>query len=155
MRKTFIETLTKIAERDDSIYIISGDAGFGVFEDYCRIKPQRFINAGVAEANTIGYAAGLTLSGFKVFVYNIVPFVLYRCYEQVRNDICYQQLPVTLIGIGCGLTYAPGGMTAWGASAGNAARSGPQLYITFMAAGKPRPLRGQGRTGDAKSGLIG
>ncbi len=111
MRKTFINELTDIAHHNDDIYIISGDAGYGVFEEFKNTKPQRFINTGIAEANTIGYAAGLALTGFNVFIYNIIPFVLYRCFEQVRNDICYQQLPVTLIGIGSGVTYAPGGMT--------------------------------------------
>lgn len=111
MRKTFIKTINQLAQKDDNIYIISGDAGFGVFEEYQEQYPDRFINCGVAEANTIGYAAGLALRGFNVFVYNIIPFILYRCFEQVRNDICYQRLPITLIGIGSGVTYAPGGMT--------------------------------------------
>lgn len=111
MRTTFIKTLTGMAASDDSIYVVSGDAGFGVFEDYKSMYPGRYINSGIAEANATGYAAGMAMAGFNVFVYNIIPFVLYRCFEQVRNDICYQRLPVTLIGIGSGLTYAPGGMT--------------------------------------------
>lgn len=111
MRNTFIQEIETLAAQDESIYVISGDAGFGVFERYKETRPNRFINAGIAEANTIGYGAGLAMMGFNVFVYNIIPFVLYRCYEQVRNDICYQRLPVTLIGIGSGVTYAPGGMT--------------------------------------------
>ena len=111
MRKAFIDTLTELSHEDREIYIVSGDAGYGVFEEFVRMYPQRFINSGIAEANMIGYAAGMALMGFRVFVYNIIPFVLYRCYEQVRNDICYQDLPVTLIGTGSGLTYAPQGMT--------------------------------------------
>jgi transketolase len=111
MRKTFIDTLTELSQDDLDIYIVSGDAGYGVFEKFREMYPQRFINAGVAEANMIGFSAGMALAGFNVFVYNIIPFVLYRCYEQVRNDICYQNLPVTLIGTGSGLTYAPQGMT--------------------------------------------
>lgn len=111
MRSTFINVLEKSAAHDDSVYIISGDAGYGVFESFREKHPDRFINSGVAEANMIGYAAGMAMAGFNVFVYNIIPFVLYRCYEQVRNDLCYQKLPVTLVGIGSGLTYAPQGMT--------------------------------------------
>ncbi len=111
MRTTFIKTLTERAVSDESIYVVSGDAGFGVFEDYKALYPGRYINSGIAEANATGYAAGMAMAGFNVFVYNIIPFVLYRCFEQVRNDICYQRLPVTLVGIGAGLTYAPGGMT--------------------------------------------
>lgn len=111
MRNTFINTLEKRASADDRIYIVSGDAGYGVFESFRGNHPERFVNSGVAEANMIGYAAGMAMAGFNVFVYNIIPFVLYRCYEQVRNDLCYQKVPVTLVGIGSGLTYAPQGMT--------------------------------------------
>jgi transketolase len=129
MRKSFIGTLTELARGDTDITIISGDAGFGVFEEFCLMRPDRFINAGVAEANMIGYAAGLSLVGFNVFVYNIIPFVLYRCYEQVRNDICYQRLPVTLVGIGSGLTYAPGGMTHYGIEDLTVCQSLPNLTV--------------------------
>ena len=111
MRNTFIKTLYELAKDDDSIYVVAGDAGFGVFEAFRGTWPNRFINSGIAEANMIGYSAGMAMAGFNVFVYNIIPFLLYRCYEQVKNDICYQHLPVTLIGTGAGLTYAPGGMT--------------------------------------------
>jgi transketolase len=129
MRNAFIHTLLDLAKENDSVYIIAGDAGYGVFEDFCQMKPNRFINAGIAEANMIGYAAGLAMVGFNVFVYNIIPFVLYRCYEQVRNDICYQRLPVTLVGIGSGLTYAPGGMTHYGVEDLAVCQSLPNLTV--------------------------
>src|SRR3989338_2535360 len=77
----------------------------------------------------ISFSAGLALAGYKVFVYNIIPFVLYRCYEQVRNDICYQRLPVTLVGIGSGVTYAPQGMTHYSVEDIAVARSLPNLTI--------------------------
>lgn len=111
MRNTFIDTIIAECRIRSDIFIITGDAGLGVFDDFQKQYPDRFLNLGVAEQNTIGCAAGMALAGFRVYVYNIAPFVLYRCYEQVRNDICYQRLPVTLIGIGSGLTYAPMGMT--------------------------------------------
>jgi len=111
MRNTFIDTVIEACRKRDDIFILSGDAGVGVFDDFRKEFPDRFRNMGVAEQNTTSFAAGLALSGYKVFVYNIVPFVLYRCYEQVRNDICYQGLPVVLVGIGSGITYAPMGMS--------------------------------------------
>ena len=77
----------------------------------------------------IGMAAGMALEGFNVIVYNIVPFILYRCYEQVRNDICYQRLPVTLIGIGSGISYAPAGMTHYSPEDLTIAWSLPNLYV--------------------------
>ncbi len=111
MRNTLINRITEHAKDNKNIFLISGDAGYGVLDEYQKLFPDRYLNMGVAEQNMISFAAGLGLTGYKVFVYNIVPFVLYRCYEQVRNDICYQRLPVTLIGIGSGITYAPQGIT--------------------------------------------
>jgi transketolase len=111
MRNTFINTIIDECRRRDDIFIISGDAGLGVFDEFQVEFPDRFLNMGVAEQNMISFAAGLALTGYKVVLYNIIPFLMYRCYEQVRNDICYQELPIILVGIGSGVTYAPMGMT--------------------------------------------
>ncbi len=111
MRNAFIDTIVDACNQRDDIFIISGDAGLGVLDSFQKDFPDRFLNMGVAEQNTTSFSAGLSMTGFKVYVYNIIPFVLYRCYEQVRNDICYQRLPVVLVGIGSGVTYAPSGMT--------------------------------------------
>ena len=111
MRNTFINTIIDECSRRDDIFIISGDAGLGVFDQFKEDHPDRFLNMGVAEQNMISFAAGLALTGYKVVLYNIIPFLMYRCYEQVRNDICYQELPIILVGIGSGVTYAPMGMT--------------------------------------------
>ena len=111
MRNAFINTILEACRKRDDIFILSGDAGLGVFDQFKDEYPHRFCNMGVAEQNTVSFASGLALTGYKVFVYNIIPFVLYRCYEQVRNDICYQELPVVLVGTGSGITYAPMGMS--------------------------------------------
>jgi len=111
MRNAFINTVLDACKVRDDIFILSGDAGLGVFDQFKEEYPERFRNMGIAEQNTISFAAGLALTGYKVFIYNIIPFLLYRCYEQVRNDICYQELPVVLVGIGSGITYAPMGMS--------------------------------------------
>lgn len=111
MRNTFVDTVIDGSRTRSDVFILAGDAGLGVFDTFQQTDADRFLNMGVAEQNMAGFAAGLALSGFKVYIYNIVPFVLYRCYEQVRNDICYQRLPVVLTGIGSGVTYAPAGMT--------------------------------------------
>jgi len=129
MRNSVINEIKVLAERDSDLFLICGDAGFGVLDEFQSKFPKRFLNLGIAEQNMIGFAAGLGLVGYNVFVYNIVPFVLYRCYEQVRNDICYQRIPVTLIGIGSGVTYAPGGMTHYSVEDIAIARSLPNLVI--------------------------
>jgi transketolase len=111
LRAAFVNRLLAEAQKRDDLFILSGDAGLGLFDEFQRDYPARFINLGIAEQNAASMAAGLALAGFRVYLYNIIPFVLYRCYEQVRNDICYQELSVTLVGIGSGVTYAPQGMT--------------------------------------------
>jgi len=111
MRKAFIETLIKLAEKDKNIYLLTGDLGFSVLEPFSRRFPKRFINCGVAEQNMMGLAAGLALSGKKPYVYSIIPFVTMRCFEQIRNDVCYQNLDVKIVGVGSGLAYGPLGPT--------------------------------------------
>lgn len=111
MRQAFINTLMELAERDDSIYLLTGDAGFTILERFRDRFPGRYYNVGIAEAAMIGLAAGLAMSGKTVFVYSIVPFVTMRCFEQVRVDLCYQNLPVKLVGVGQGVTYGTAGAT--------------------------------------------
>lgn len=129
MRNSFIDTIIDECSRRDDVFIISGDAGLGVFDQFKVEHPDRFLNLGIAEQNMISHAAGMALAGYKVYVYNIIPFLLYRCYEQVRNDICYQKLPVTLVGIGCGLTYAMQGMTHYSVEDLGLARTLPNLRV--------------------------
>lgn len=129
MRNSIVSKITEIAEKDSNLFLICGDAGFGVLDEFRAKFPERFLNLGIAEQNMIGFAAGLGLVGYNVFVYNITPFVLYRCYEHVRNDICYQRVPVTLIGIGSGVTYAPGGITHYAVEDITIAKSLPNLVI--------------------------
>lgn len=111
MRNAFINTLIELAKIDKNIYLLTGDLGFSVLEGFIQKFPERFINCGVAEQNMMGVAAGLALAGKKVYVYSIIPFVTMRCFEQIRNDVCYQNLDVKIIGIGSGLAYGSLGAT--------------------------------------------
>lgn len=129
MRNSVIKTIMNYSKRNNKVFFITGDAGYGVLDKYKENFPDRFLNLGVAEQNMISFASGLSLAGYKVFVYNIIPFLLYRCYEQVRNDICYQDLPVTLIGVGSGITYAPQGATHYAVEDIALARTLPNLII--------------------------
>jgi len=105
MRNAFIEELTLLADKNDRIFLIVGDLGFGVIENFEKRFPNQFLNAGVAEQNMMGMAAGLASAGFHVFVYSIGNFPTFRCLEQIRNDVCYQELNVTIVSIGAGLSY--------------------------------------------------
>lgn len=129
MRKSFVSTIIAECERRDDIVIISGDAGLGVFDRFQADYPERFINLGIAEQNMAGFAAGLAMTGYKVFLYNIIPFLIYRCYEQVRNDICYQNLPIVLVGTGSGVTYAPAGISHYAVEDIGLARTLPNLTV--------------------------
>ena len=105
MRNAFIDELTLLAENNEKIFLIVGDLGFGVIENFEQRFPKQFLNAGVAEQNMMGMAAGLASAGYQVFVYSIANFPVFRCLEQIRNDICYQELNVSIVSIGAGLSY--------------------------------------------------
>lgn len=114
MRTKFISTLTQLAETDDRICLLVGDLGYSVVENFKAKFPNRFFNMGVAEQNMMGVAAGLALSGKIVFTYSFGNFTTFRCLEQIRNDICYHNLDVKIIGIGTGFSYGTLGMTHHG-----------------------------------------
>jgi transketolase len=105
MRNAFIEELLAAAEHNDKIVLVIGDLGYGVVEPFAKRFPKRFFNAGVAEQNMMGLAAGLASEGFHVFVYSIANFPTFRCAEQIRNDVDYHNLPVTVVAVGGGLAY--------------------------------------------------
>lgn len=129
MRNSVAKRVHEYCKNNRGGFLITGDAGFGVWDEFQRDIPNQYLNPGINEQATIGLAAGMALSGHKVFIYNIIPFVLYRCYEQVRNDICYQDLPIVMIGIGSGITYAPAGMTHYAVEDIAIARTMPNLTI--------------------------
>lgn len=129
MRNTFVDTIIEAFKTREDLFFVSGDAGLGVFCEFKEAFPDKFLNLGIAEQNMTSFAAGLAITGFKVCIYNIIPFLLYRCYEQVRNDVCYQELPVILIGIGSGLTYAPQGMTHYSVEDIGIAQTLPNLQV--------------------------
>lgn len=111
MRKTFIDTLIELARIDKRVFLVTADMGYGVLEPFRDEFPDRFLNTGIAEQNTIGVAAGLALSGYIVYAYSIVPFITMRCYEQIRVDLAYMNTKVRLIGVGAGFEYGSAGAT--------------------------------------------
>lgn len=111
MRGAFVKALLEIAGKDPKVYLLTGDLGFRILEPFIEKFPNQFLNVGVAEANLITAAAGLTSLGFKPFVYSIATFATLRPYEQIRNDICLQNLNVKIVGVGGGLAYSKAGPT--------------------------------------------
>jgi len=111
MRNAFAKELTRLAAEDPRVVLLSGDIGNRLFDELKAVAPGRFHNCGVAEANMTGVAAGLATFGFRPVTYTIAPFATVRCLEQIRVDLCYQNLPVIVVGTGAGLSYMELGPT--------------------------------------------
>ena len=111
MRNAMIKALFELANDNKDVVLITGDLGFGLFEDFSEKFPSQFVNIGIAEQNMIGVAAGLALEGKIVFVYSIGNFPTFRCLEQIRNDACYHDLNINIICIGAGFSYGALGMS--------------------------------------------
>ncbi len=105
MRKPFIEKMLELAARDDRILLVVGDVGFTYMEEYIKKFPKQFLNVGVAEQTMMGMAYGLSRSGWKPYVYTMINFIIFRPYEQVRNDLCHQNANVKLFGVGGAVGY--------------------------------------------------
>jgi len=111
MRSAFIEELTRLARLDRNIVLVVGDLGFGVVGKFAEELPAQFVNAGVAEQNMTGLAAGMAMSGRTVLTYSIANFPVIRCLEQIRNDVCYHDANVKIVAVGGGMAYGSLGMT--------------------------------------------
>lgn len=111
MRNAFADEVTKLAAQDSRVVLLSGDIGNKLFDNLKAVDQHRFYNCGVAEANMMGVAAGMALSGLRPLVYTITPFTTTRCFEQIRVDACYHNAPVIIVGTGSGLSYAELGPT--------------------------------------------
>jgi transketolase len=139
VRTAFIQTLYELAEEDDRIWLLCGDLGFSVLEPFRERYPERFVNAGVAEQNLTGLAAGLAHSGKIVFTYSIANFPVIRCLEQIRVDVCYHRANVKIVAVGGGFAYGPQGYTHHGVEDLAIMRAMP--HMTVVAPGDPVETR--------------
>ncbi len=129
MRNTFIDNLINHARKRENLVLIVGDLGYSVVEPFAEEFPDRFINVGVAEQNMTGIAAGLASEGYHVFTYSIANFPLFRCAEQLRNDVDYHNLPVTVVSVGGGLAYGNLGYSHHAIQDFSLVRSMPNMLI--------------------------
>jgi transketolase len=112
MRNTFAQTFHESAKLDPRLCVVVADISpAGAMDKFRKEFPDRFINTGVAEQIMIGMVAGMSMRGLRPFAYTIATFALYRPFEFIRDDLCYQNLPVTVVGIGGGITYSTLGST--------------------------------------------
>ena len=107
MRRTFGKVITELADKDEKIYVLVGDIGYQVFDEFREKHPDRFINMGICEQSMIGVSAGMALEGLKPWVYTITPFLIERPFEQVKLDIDQQNVNVKLVGFSDYPTLGP------------------------------------------------
>jgi transketolase len=139
MRTAFLETLLEVAARDPRVWLVAGDIGYSVLEPFITRFPERYLNAGVAEQNMVGVAAGLAMAGKVVYTYSIANFPVVRCLEQIRNDVCYHRLDVRVVAVGGGLAYGSLGYTHHGLE--DLAMLGALPHMTVLAPGDPVETR--------------
>jgi transketolase len=114
MRNAYMSALHELAAKNRNIMALISDNGAVVYDKYREDFPDQYINCGISEANMIGVAAGLASCGKIPFAYTISNFLVYRAFEQIRNDVCLQKMNVKLVGIGVGFVYSNLGPTHHG-----------------------------------------
>lgn len=111
MRKEFAKILIDLAKKDDKLVVLIGDISHYLLKDFEKQFPNRFYNVGICEQSMVGLAAGLASEGFRPIVHTIAPFCVERAYEQIKIDLCYQKLDVTIVSVGGSFDYAHLGCT--------------------------------------------
>jgi transketolase len=106
MRDALSDVLVKIAKQDSTVILLTGDHGYALFDDFRKECPDQYINAGIAEQNMVGIAAGLARCGFRPIVYGLSAFVPVRVLEQIKLDVAHDDLPVIFLGDGAGFVYS-------------------------------------------------
>jgi transketolase len=107
MRRRFGKIISQLAEKDEKVYVIVGDIGYRVFDEFREKFPNRFINMGICEQSVISVASGMALEGLKPWVYTITPFLIERPFEQIKLDIDQQNVNVNLVGFANYPTLGP------------------------------------------------
>ena len=157
MRNKFADTFYELGRKDPRLCIVVADISpAGSIAKFRTEFPERFVNTGVAEQIMIGMTAGMAQRGLRPFAYTIATFALYRPFEMVRDDLCYQNLPVTVVGIGGGLTYSTLGATHHAQEDVSIARAVPNLTVIAPCdPGETRPRRDGARRRNMAPSICG
>jgi transketolase len=139
MKATFINTLTDLMEKNEEIVTITADMGFSVFEDLQKKQPKRFINSGVTEQASVSIAAGMALSGYKVFFYAQASFATMRCFEQLHLDMAYNNLNIKVIGMNAGFSLCQLGVSHFSVEDVGIIRTLPN--VTILTPGTPHEMK--------------
>jgi transketolase len=129
IRDAFFGRLYEKALVDEDIIVLSADTDSFGLRKLKADRPNQYINVGVAEQNAILVATGLAMCGKKPYVYSIIPFITFRVFEQIKANICSMNLPITIVGVGAGLSFSFDGPTHHAVSDIAAMRVIPELSI--------------------------
>lgn len=129
MRKTLSDLLVSYAQRDERVILLTGDHGYALFDDFRKFCAKQYINAGIAEQNMVGMAAGLAKTGYFPIVYGLSAFIPIRVLEQIKLDVCHDNLPVIFLGDGAGFVYGELGTSHQSTEDIAATRAIPNLSI--------------------------
>lgn len=135
MRNIFTNTLIEIARKNEKLVLLMAEVGYGVVEPFQREFPNRFYNTGISEQNLVLTAAGLALRGYHPVAYSMSSFLPTRAFEMIKDSVCYQNLPVTLVGIGAGVSYGELGSTHHAVEESALMRTLPNIDVIFPADG--------------------
>lgn len=129
MRATLSNELVKLAQHDQRVILLTGDHGYALFDDFRKICPNQYVNAGIAEQNMVGVAAGLAKVGFRPIVYGLSAFIPIRVLEQIKLDVAHDSLPVIFLGDGAGFVYSHLGTSHQSTEDISALRAVPNVKI--------------------------
>lgn len=129
MRDAFSRALVNLAKADPKLLLLTGDHGYALFDEFRRVCPAQYINAGIAEQNMVGMAAGLARTGFRPVVYGLSAFIPIRVLEQIKLDVAHDHLPVIFIGDGAGFVYSHLGTSHQSAEDIACSRAIPNLQV--------------------------
>ncbi len=108
----FAANLLELARTNPNIVAVTSDSrGSGKLGPFGRELPKQLVEVGIAEQNLVGITAGLAACGKKSFGVSPACFLTARSLEQIKNDVCYSDVPATLIGISAGVSYGALGST--------------------------------------------
>ncbi|MBU2633771.1 MAG: hypothetical protein KJ674_00845 [Nanoarchaeota archaeon] len=111
MRKEFARLMFEIGEVDERLVLLVGDIGVFGLRNFWKKYPKKFYNIGICEQSTISIASGMAIAGLVPVVHSIAPFITERCFEQIKDDFCYQGLGGNIVSVGSAFDYAGLGCT--------------------------------------------
>lgn len=106
IRNEFADTVFDVGSNDEKLVVVVGDISHGIMQPFARKFPDRYFNIGICEPSTVNVAAGLNKVGLNPVIHTIAPFLIERCYEQIKLDFGYQKLSGNFVTVGGSFDYS-------------------------------------------------